>query len=1023
YQLTDDAGGRFAIDGSSGEITVADGSLLDHETAASHDVTVRVTDASGASYDETFTIAVGDVAENITLADGGVTFTDAGVTETSVTGGSGDDVITGGAGADSLDGGSSGWDTLDGGGAGDTYYAIGDGLADTYADTGSSGTDTIILKSGTGSNFELTDQFDAASTGIEAIDGSAVSGETLRAQRSNSQINWDFSGITLTDVDQIEGRNADDTIIGSAGADTIIGGAGADTIDGGGGTDVAVFSGNWVDYTISLNNGTYSVVDNVGSDGTDTITGVETFRFADGDIAAVDVLNDTPHDLTLSGSSVAENAANGTVVGTASGSDVDAGDTLTYSLTDDADGRFAIDGTSGEITIADGTLLDYETATSHDLTVRVTDAGGLTHDETFTVNVTDVVDNQAPTGLQFKAEAATSTTVVTEDFDSGATGWSDNTTTSGGAGLDGGYLGGFFGTGGAQTVYKTFSLSGDQDSVTVNFDFYEFDTWNGEEFKIWVDDVLVSTDVFYTQQYYGAGDSSTYGNSTSDTSSNLGQGIYNDQTHSYSFTIDSSATSIKVGFGSNLDESASDNTESWGIDNFEIVENQGGTTLPFVQSESETVATGEIVNVGGYKSVDRWSLTHDGGDLTIDMLADGFNGSDLDSIVYLYRDNGDGSYTQIGSNDDGAAGSDGSTSQYDSYLSVSDLASGDYIIAVGSWGTSSSEAISSSDTVTANTTGAYQMTVTGSATLNGIATNPSDNTSWGDPNGNAVVVSSSGGGLDADTTLATLEAVDADSGDSASYSLTNDAGGRYSINASGELDLDVAHDGSSTATDTITVRTTDGAGATYDESIDVALGSNSGETLNGGAGSDIIHGLDGWDTIYAGAGDDIIYGGAGNDNILFGEGDDIVYGGDGDDTIDDEGNERLNGDNVLDGGAGDDRIWAGHGDDILYGGAGDDFLSGEGGSDLFVILQGEGNDQVIGGSGWTDIIELQDANGGSNIGTYGSDWTIAFDSGSIEASDTNATDGWLDLTDDASGTITMQDGTEISFNQIEHIQW
>jgi len=104
---------------------------------------------------------------------------------------------------------------------------------------------------------------------------------------------------------------------------------------------------------------------------------------------------------------------------------------------------------------------------------------------------------------------------------------------------------------------------------------------------------------------------------------------------------------------------------------------------------------------------------------------------------------------------------------------------------------------------------------------------------------------------------------------------------------------------------------------------------------------------------------------------------------------------------------------------------GDDRLFGHDGADLFILLQGQGNDRVEGGAGggWTDTIELQDADGGSDIGAYGSDWTLELDSGSVEASDTNATDGWLDLTDDASGTITLQDGTEIDFSQIEHIQW
>ena len=37
----DNAGGRFAINSSTGQITVANGSLLDFETQASHSLTVR----------------------------------------------------------------------------------------------------------------------------------------------------------------------------------------------------------------------------------------------------------------------------------------------------------------------------------------------------------------------------------------------------------------------------------------------------------------------------------------------------------------------------------------------------------------------------------------------------------------------------------------------------------------------------------------------------------------------------------------------------------------------------------------------------------------------------------------------------------------------------------------------------------------------------------------------------------------------------------------------------------------------
>ena len=95
---------------------------------------------------------------------------------------------------------------------------------------------------------------------------------------------------------------------------------------------------------------------------------------------AVSNADDAPTNATLSGGSVAENAANGTVVGTIAGIDPDAGAVLSYSLIDNAGGRFAIDATSGQLAVANGSLLDYERATSHSVTVRVTDQGGLTFD-------------------------------------------------------------------------------------------------------------------------------------------------------------------------------------------------------------------------------------------------------------------------------------------------------------------------------------------------------------------------------------------------------------------------------------------------------------------------------------------------------------------------------------------------------------------------------------------------------------------------------------------------------------------
>jgi hypothetical protein len=125
-------------------------------------------------------------------------------------------------------------------------------------------------------------------------------------------------------------------------------------------------------------------------------------------------VNEAPTNEVLSGGTIAENAANGTVVGTVTGSDPDAGTVLTYSLTDNAGGRFAINAATGQITVANGALLDFETATSHGITARVTDQGGLFFDKSFTINVSNV--NEAPTNAVLSggtiAENAANGTVV-----------------------------------------------------------------------------------------------------------------------------------------------------------------------------------------------------------------------------------------------------------------------------------------------------------------------------------------------------------------------------------------------------------------------------------------------------------------------------------------------------------------------------------------------------------------------------------------------------------------------------------
>ncbi|MBZ6076896.1 cadherin domain-containing protein [Microvirga puerhi] len=106
-------------------------------------------------------------------------------------------------------------------------------------------------------------------------------------------------------------------------------------------------------------------------------------------------VNEAPTDIGILGITapkVAENAAAGTEIGPLAALDPDANDTFTFKLKDDAGGRFQLDSTGKKLLVADGSKLDYETASSHQIKVEVKDAGGLTFERTLTIGVTDGVD-------------------------------------------------------------------------------------------------------------------------------------------------------------------------------------------------------------------------------------------------------------------------------------------------------------------------------------------------------------------------------------------------------------------------------------------------------------------------------------------------------------------------------------------------------------------------------------------------------------------------------------------------------
>ncbi len=99
-------------------------------------------------------------------------------------------------------------------------------------------------------------------------------------------------------------------------------------------------------------------------------------------------------DIDSSGNTVLENAANGTVVHvTTRAVDVD-GDAVSYALVDGtgkaiSNSAFAVDASSGVVTVRDHSRLDYETAASQQLHIQATSSDGSTSTEAFTVTIGD----------------------------------------------------------------------------------------------------------------------------------------------------------------------------------------------------------------------------------------------------------------------------------------------------------------------------------------------------------------------------------------------------------------------------------------------------------------------------------------------------------------------------------------------------------------------------------------------------------------------------------------------------------
>ena len=186
-----------------------------------------------------------------------------------------DNEIDGGGGDDYLNGGK-GNDTLKGGSGSDTahYHKILPGF--TFDDEGGASV-TANLLTGIASGTEIgTDTL----IGIENIETSDGHDTLIGNAAANTLI----------------ANGGNDNLLGNDGDDVLVGGQGDDVIDGGLGNDQALYSGIRENYTVTNDSATSKVTikdQRQFHDGTDILTGVESFKFADITLTLSELIGDS----------------------------------------------------------------------------------------------------------------------------------------------------------------------------------------------------------------------------------------------------------------------------------------------------------------------------------------------------------------------------------------------------------------------------------------------------------------------------------------------------------------------------------------------------------------------------------------------------------------------------------------------------------------------------------------------------------------------------------------------------------
>lgn len=362
----------FTINNSTGDLVVNDATVIDFEFVHTFTLTVQVNDGNGGNANGTITININDLdeSENTLPVVNDQTFS---IAENSVNG-----TVVGTVIATDADGHALTYAIVNGNGLGG--FAIGSASGEvTVANQGVLDFElrqqfllTVQVSDGNGGNVNAT-----ITINLTDVDDTPNTDPVI----NNQSFSLDENSASGTFVGTVLASDADDdNLTFSITAGNELGGFSLDASTG----DLTVDDASVIDFEtnpdFSLN---VQVDDGNGGQASATVT----INLND-----LDDQNSNPQ-ISNQSFSLDENSPTGTLVGTIQASDPDE-DNLSFTIVSGNNaGGFALNSGTGDLTVADESIMDFETTQSFSLRVEVRDGNGGSAQASITVNLNDLDDD------------------------------------------------------------------------------------------------------------------------------------------------------------------------------------------------------------------------------------------------------------------------------------------------------------------------------------------------------------------------------------------------------------------------------------------------------------------------------------------------------------------------------------------------------------------------------------------------------------------------------------------------------